>query len=115
MYVKLQTIPKEIATRSSFSSPNFQSAFIFCGKSDGYLRIARTFHIDRRIPKGAFLLSDEELIAKLTEGDIHAIEAKCNTNCLCNFYSKLKTMEKQNNDYYENSITYSLILGCKFY
>ena len=31
-------------------------------------------------------------------------------NCLCNFYSKLRTIEKRNKDYYENSITHSIAL-----
>ena len=41
---------------------------------------------------------------------MHAIKAKYHANCFCNFYSKLRTIEKQNKDYYENSIT--LILSC---
>ena len=31
-------------------------------------------------------------------------------NFLRNFYSKLRTIEKQNKDYYENSITHSIVL-----
>ena len=54
----------------SFSSSKFQSAYIFCDKSDGYLRVARTFDIDQPFRKGAFWLSDEKLITKLTEGDV---------------------------------------------
>ena len=30
---------------------------------------------------------------------------------MCNFYSKLRTIEKQNKDYYENSITFSIVLS----
>ena len=70
MSVKLQTIPK-IATRSSFNSPYFQSTCIFCDKGDGFLTNARTFDIDQRVCEGALLLSDEKLIAKLSEGDMH--------------------------------------------
>ena len=44
---------KKILTRSSFSSPNFQSTRIFSDQSDGYLRIARTFDIDQRVREGA--------------------------------------------------------------
>ena len=76
----------------SFSSHNFQSIFIFCEESDGYLRIARTFDIDQRVREGALLLSDEKLMAKLSESDIHAIEAKYHANCSCNFYSKLRLL-----------------------
>ena len=45
---------------------------------------------------------------------MHAIEAKYHAKCLCNFYSKL-TIEKQNKDYYENSITYSIVLSENFF
>ena len=72
----------KIASQSSFSGPNFQSTCIFCDKSDGYLRIARTFDNDRSVQEGALLLSDEKLIAKLSEGDMHAIEAKYRANCV---------------------------------
>ena len=75
------------------------------------MRIARTFDNDRSVQEGALLLSDEKLIAKLSEDDMHAIEAKYHANCLCNFYSKLRTIEKQNKDYYENSITFSIVLS----
>ena len=74
------------------------------------MRIAKTFDIDRRVREGALLLSDEKLIAKLSEGGMHAIEAKYHANCLCNLYSKLRTIEKQNKDYYENSIAYNIAL-----
>ena len=37
---------KKIATRSPSSSPNFQSTCVLCDKSDGYLRISRTFDSD---------------------------------------------------------------------
>ena len=42
---------------------------------------------------------------------MHIIEAKYHANCLCNFYSKLRTIEKQNKDYNENSIAYSIVLS----
>ena len=42
---------------------------------------------------------------------MHAIEAKYHANCLCKFYSKLRTIEKQNKDYYENSLKYSIALS----
>ena len=82
--------------------PIFSQHVIFCDKVMG---------IDRRVHEGALLLSDEKLIAKLSESDMHDIEVKYHANCLCNFYRKLKTIEKQNKDYYENSITYSIVLS----
>ena len=99
VYVKLQTL-------SSFNNPNFQSTCILCYKSDRYLKIARTFGTDRPVIKSSSLLGDDKLIAKLSEGDMHAIEVKC----LCNFSSKLRTIKKQNKNYNENSITYGIVL-----
>ena len=64
------------------------------------MRIARTFDTDRRVHEGALLLSDEKLIAKLIEDVIHAIRAAYHANCLHNFYSKLRTTEKQKKDCY---------------
>ena len=96
----------------SFSSPNYQSACPFCDKCDRqYLRITWAFDIDWRVCEGPVLLNDEKLTAKLNEGDIHAPEAKYHTNYLCNFYSKIRTIKKQNKKYYENCITYSIVLS----
>ena len=110
MYVKFQST-KTIATLSLFSSPNFQLTCIFCDKSDGDLRIARTLDIDQRVREGGLLLNDEKLIAKLSEDDMHGIETEYNANCLYSFYSKLRTIEKQNKAYYENSLIYSIFLS----
>ena len=30
---------------------------------------------------------------------------------MCNFYSKLRTIENQNKDYYKNSITYNIVFS----
>ena len=98
---------KKVATPSSFSCPNFHSTCTFYDKSNGYLGISRTFGIDRCVREGVLLLSDEKLIAKLS---MHAIEANYHPSCLCSFYSILRTIEKRNKDYYENSITYSIVL-----
>ena len=67
-----------------------------------YWRTARTFGIERPFRESALWLSAEKLITKLTESDV----------CyLCNFYSKLEIIEKQNKDYYESSIAYSIVLS----
>lgn len=63
-------------TRSSFSSSNFQPTCIFCDSSDGCLSYASSFVIDRRVRQAAVLLEDVKLVAKLSEGDLPATEAK---------------------------------------
>ena len=71
MYVKLQTHQKKKkkkkkkkATRSSFSSPNFQSTYIFCNKSETYaIVLSEVVHFIKKTLKAsqtapAFTLSD---------------------------------------------------------
>ena len=95
-------------TRSSFSSPNFQSSCIFCDKSDGYLRQARSYDIDARVRKGATLLCDEKLLAKLSEGDMPAIEAKYHASCLCRFYNKTEHLHNEGETSQNKTVAYGV-------
>ena len=84
-------------TRSSFCSKTFQVVCFFCGKADedSNLRQAMTLKLDQRVRQGASLLCDETLLAKLSEGDMVATEAKYHNTCLCSFYKKLKKTIKK--------------------
>ena len=86
-------------TRSSFCSKNFQVVCFFCGKADqgSNLRQAMTVKLDQRVRQGASLLCDETLLAKLSEGDMVATEAKYHNTCLCSFYKKVKNNNKESN------------------
>ena len=111
MYVKLQTIPiVSIFSQQLFSVMQVMGIWELHGPLALIDVSAKVlFDIDRRVREGDLLLNDEKFTAKLSEGDSRTTEAKYHANCLCNFYSELKTIEKQNKDYYENCITYSIV------
>lgn len=71
-------------TCSQYSAGNFQPTCILCDQcdSDDNLHQARTFTLDQRIREAANLLSDAKLPAKLSEGDLVAIEACYHKTCL---------------------------------
>jgi hypothetical protein len=54
----------------------------------------RTFQTDYRVRKCAYDLQDEQLIAKLSTGDLIAIEAKYHRKCLANLYNKARALQK---------------------
>ena len=62
---------------------NSENCF-FCNE-DGtreHLRNAQTFAVDRRIREYANILQDRILLDKLSEGDMHAINARYHLSCL---------------------------------
>ena len=76
-------------TRSSFCSSNFQSTCIFCDGIGGCLRNVSSFVIDKPGGQVAVLLGDDELVAKLSEGDMPAIETKHIPATFANFTAEL--------------------------
>ena len=84
------------ATRSRFSAENFRPCCFFCEKEDAEsnLSSAQTFALDRRVRDAALLLSDEKLLAKLSEGDLVAIEAKYHKSCLASLYNRVRNATK---------------------
>ena len=73
-----------LKTRSQYTADNFQPTCILCDEhdSDKNLHHARTLGLDKRIRDAAILLSDDKLLARLSEGDLVAIEARYHKNCL---------------------------------
>ena len=75
----------------------------FCGQSAGSdgLHEASTFQIDRRMRESAALLEDTLLLARLSMGDMVALEAKYHAKCLLALYNrarKVKTDAQQGID-----------------
>ena len=61
----------------------------FCNRSDGKtLHQVSTFQADKRVRDAALFLNDKELLAKLSAGDMIAMEAKYHSQCLANLYNK---------------------------
>ena len=59
-----------------------KSSCIFCGKEDGHLHEFRTLDADANIRRMATDLQDTALLAKISGGDLIAIEAKYHLTCL---------------------------------
>ena len=60
----------------------------FCG-----LHEASTFQIDRRVRESAALLGDTLLLARLSMGDMVALEAKYHAKCLLALYNRARKVK----------------------
>ena len=69
----------------------------FCSKpeTNEKLHEVSTFQVDFRVRKCAHELQDEDLLAKLSAGDLIALEAKYHTRCLTNLYNRARGMVPQ--------------------
>ena len=67
----------------------------FCGEPPGNSGVheAATFQIDKRVRACAVLLEDTELLAKLSTGDMVALEAKYHSKCLAGLYNRARTVK----------------------
>ena len=83
---------REKVTRSSVEVHKGQiqpSICFFCNRFDGKtLHQVSTFQVDRRVRDVALFLNDKELLAKLSAGDMIAMEAKYHSQCLANLYNR---------------------------
>lgn len=94
---------KKIFTRSSTSNEagvqvnssksEKREICFFCSntESKGKLHEVCTFQLDCRVRNCAQKLQDQELLSKLSEGDLIALEAKYHVKCLVNLYNKTRT------------------------
>ena len=88
---------------SSTEANASKASCFFCGQSAGTdgLHEASTFQIDRRVRESAALLGDTLLLARLSMGDMVALEAKYHAKCLLALYNrarKVKTDAQQGTD-----------------
>ena len=81
----------------SVESSVLRDLCFFCGQppGDSVLHEAATFQIDERVRTCAKLLQDTELIAKLSAGDMVALEAKYHTKCLVGLYNRARKAKSQ--------------------
>ena len=87
-------------TRRSFEVKNFTQSCFFCGLNDDKkeLHECRTLEIHKRVKKFATELCDSKLLAKLSEGDMVAIEAKYHRNCLIKFYNRHRDQKRSSSN-----------------
>ena len=78
--------------KRSTEASNDQSKCFFCGDSadkEG-LHEASTFQLDKNVRRAATLTGDMQLLARLSAGDMAALEAKYHTNCLLKLYIRAR-------------------------
>ena len=61
--------------------------------------------------QAAVLLGDDKLVAKLSEGDMPAIEVKYHPSCLCRLYSKAAYLQKSGSNINEHAVMYEIFLS----
>ena len=85
-------------TRSNISvcSKETVPVCFICDKSDGQtLHNVSTLGLDDRVRECATLLNEERLLAKLSGGDLIALEAKYHTKCLSMLYRKAQYVKEE--------------------
>ena len=85
------------ASRSTVGRYNPQSQCFFCDKYDSptNLHSASTLDVDQKVRECAALLNKGKLIAKLSAGDLIAIEAKYHVKCLVDLYNQARPFKQQ--------------------
>ena len=81
-------------SRLHSSQPSEVSCF-FCGEAAGTdgLHEVTTFQVDQHMRKSAELTGDSLLLAKLSLGDMVALEAKYHTKCLLALYNHARKVQ----------------------
>ena len=87
----------DIDMNSSISEGNDELCF-FCDQPGGKKLKAATFHIDAKVNKCAKKIGDKTLLAKLSAGDMIAIDAVYHLLCLAKLYKQAKSVENYDND-----------------
>ena len=101
-----------VQTRSAFGHTTGLDLCFFCNEPAGTTNLheASTHKLDLKVRRYALQLEDRKLLAKLSVGDMIALEAKYHRNCLTTSYNKARqATEKQ-----EKERNYSYLHGIAF-
>lgn len=86
----------------SFSSSNIGNKFttccFLCDGSTGKLHQVTTFEVDRRVRNCAHTLQDLQLIAKISAGDLIALEGRYHVQCLLSLYRRADAVLRDEKD-----------------
>ena len=93
-------------TRSSFNATNFVDKCFFCDSGDGILSKCATKSLNKHVNSWARFLKDSKLLAKLSEGDMPATEAKYHKKCLTDTFNKVKVEKRKNQCKERELLTY---------
>ena len=96
------------STRSSISLINFTSTCFFCDKDDRHMKmhLCQVFQVQRKIEEIAQEIRDIKVLAKLSLGDMIAIEERTDhCKCLAAYYNKKRNKQLTSVMQQENEIT----------
>ena len=85
--------PKKYTRQCSVQNSDETEQCFFCGKpakASESLHHASTFGLDARVRECALQLQDQNLLAKLSTGDLIALEAKYHVQCLVSLYNRAR-------------------------
>ena len=82
--------------RSTRQLNSIKNNCLFCNKEDSKENLKRvmTFKLDVRVRHGAKLLNDFDLLTKIGDVDMVAMEKKNRNHCLCAFYKRVNNITK---------------------
>lgn len=86
-------VPNKYIRRSSVQNSDETEQCFFCGKpakASESLHRASTFDLDARVRQCALQIQDQNLLAKLSTGDLIALEAKYHVQCLVSLYNRAR-------------------------
>ena len=90
------TIPSEKYTRQRNTETFDSEKCFFCqNHNNENLHNASTFQLDSRVRSIAIQLQDKTLLAKLSSGDMVALEAKYHATCLVSLYNRATAQKPQ--------------------
>ena len=102
-------------TRSKGDTSNNCQECFFCEKAgQEKLHEASTFRIDRRVRECVGLLKDDKLLAKLSVGDMVALEVKYHQTCLVRLYNRARKLKREENKESSNNSSDSIDLLVAF-
>lgn len=89
------------STSSSLQVDNAEKTCFFCDQPRALknpLHNVCTFGLDARVRRCAFALQDQKLLAKLSAGDLVALEACYHSSCIATLYKRAETVSKDEPD-----------------
>ena len=91
------TPPCKCSRSQSIEPGILKTLCCFCGEpsNSSGLHEAATFQVDKRVGTCAELLEDTELLAKLSTGDMVALDAKYHTKCLVKLYNRARKVKAE--------------------
>ena len=98
--------------RRSSSCESTEAVCIFCGqsKNDGLLHQVLTMEMDSHVRASAILVEDNELLGKLSLGDMVALEHKYHKDCLSRLHNRARSAKRDTPNDTDNDRTVSGIV-----